>query len=147
MLFPHWLYQLTPRDDQSTGPEIFNGRARTSLAAAAIDGVGFVVPRDRVCILASLSGFVNPGGAQTITAFEVYLSLAGAAPPDVADPRWMEQLFGLPNASFSEWNNYQMVGPGQGVFARAAFSAGAVANELVLNWNGVLIPRGNFALA
>jgi len=145
-LIPDWLYSLTPRDEQVTPVEIFNSSAELTANSADIDGVGFVVPVDRIMVLSKYQGYGVPGGAQVVVfPIEVYIARVVGASVRSALER---NLPGANNVSFNGLPQGSIFIPGGlGLFAHIVFNSGVAANTVRLDWQGILIPRGNFSFS
>lgn len=143
--FPDFLYRLTPRDEQVTPLEILNLRLTASTAATDVATNIYTVPLGKV-LVCSAYGLRGEGGAAQYSEslwIEIY-----------TDPTMPTLLGGSLNAypsaaqrSYSHGVASQIIVPeGWQLRGRGTFSAGAAANNVFLGINGILIPRGNFAI-
>jgi len=137
--FPDWVYKFTPRDEQVTPLEILNLEKKDEDTNTYFNGTVYTVPDDRVLILNSAHQTTYAGAGQTPVAFSCWYSKGG------------QNVYLLQKNVGTRYNINQqfaqmIVAPGAVIYHDAEFSAALNNNILWTYLNGILIPRGNFAI-
>jgi len=146
-IFPEWLYELTPRDEQVTPLEITNVFASSGpLASSNVPISAFgTVPKGKIFIVTSINASLTPGAAQfplswTCQLFKPGISNIGLCGGSFSGTTTAAfPLYDSKQGPFYIVEDFQFVG-------QSLFNAGAANNTFRLDITGVIIPRGNFAI-
>lgn len=140
--FPELLYQLSARDQQVTWLDPFIRRAETNLAAVQVEAT-LQIPDGLVLMLQSAVISSVPGGAQVAQSGELGLRPVGVAAGNQIDLSGDMRANLAGSGVHLEWSGAVVVPPGWTVVGLTNFSAGAVANLVILMVVGILAPVGN----
>lgn len=144
MLFPDFLFRLTPRDEQVTPIETIDTQMGDN---GMVLKQGFTnpytVPLGRVLILQSVSLIANPAGADWCTASTLYIDYGGRSNI-------------IYSQSFQKDVSIQKISGGlavplyipqnQTLTGINFYGLGTAGATNFLYLSGILIPRGNFAI-
>lgn len=142
-MFGEWLYQLTAKDN-AVAPVLqrVHQRVQVSQAAATVAASTAAVPQDMVFWIQHITTSYTPGGAQTVTNVEVAGPESNPVPGDL--------IRSLQAAGASRHYDTRQVSlllmPGEQLTAIGTFSAGAIANVVVIVVHGFYLPRGNMQM-
>lgn len=146
-IFPDWLYKLTPRDEQVTPLEFVTHYFFNTTAAAQVTATDtYTVPAGKILAPTNIGMALYPGAAQKPMESYIY-SKYDAAGSDLLY-HWAKKYDPNAAARFNLASNDLplLIPSGTVLFAVAEFSAGVNANSFEGHIQGVLIPRGNFAI-
>lgn len=149
-VFPEFLYTLSQRDEQITALEIVSARSNTFSGAATalqtLSGI-YTVPNDRVLSLSSMVIQGQAGAGQVFQNAIGFILL-----PNAASTQFQYLGTQKPNTTpgqngfIQALDNTVLIGPGCRIFAQAVFDLGTVSNSVTYFIQGILFPRGNFAV-
>jgi len=130
-----FLYQLTPRDEQSIGMQLFVEANGSSAAAAAVT-VELTIPAERLLIISHGIVRALAGAGQTISRLQLLRVNLSNREFDFRESQ--------PGTLFDELT---IEGPiilvtGEIIRAIGTFNAGVAANAVTLTLHGHTIPRG-----
>lgn len=141
MRFPELLYQLSARDQQVTWLDPRFDQQSTSLLAISVPTPVFQVPVDRVFVLCAAAVRADPGAGQNVDSLVIQiLAPAGSAGFN------LKQRTEVAAANINvdlDWTGEILLPPAWQIRGIGSFNAGAVANLVVHNFFGILIPVGN----
>jgi len=153
--FPDWLYSFTPRDQQVTPLEIFNIRLTGSDNDTLIITESYQVPYDKVLCISSATARMttdNPANSNPLSWW-LRTSIDNSGTEDRSFALAGRYFGGAQQDSLDHLYDGQTSGgiyvqSGNFIWGEAQFDydlLGAV-NYLAMHVNGILIPRGNFAI-
>jgi len=134
-LIGDFLYQLSPRDEQSTGIQLFAERNQVS-AAVVSQSLSITIPAEKILVVTAIWVDASGGGGQTVSSLQI--SRQSTNVPDVvvksAQPATAFGGIGFEGTLY--------LAPNEQVQASASYNAGVAANNLRLFVHGYTIPRG-----
>lgn len=140
MFFPESLFLLSSRDQQVTWLDPLIRRISATIAAGTVEAFE-EVPVDRALIVQSLAMHALPGAAQNIENMAIALTPPGNGARIFVTVDRTTRAVNLQAAL--NWTGSIIVPPGWNVTVSGGFGAAAVANSVVLDIIGMLIPIGN----
>lgn len=140
--FPDFLFKLTPRDEQVTPLEIVHRRGLLQNDAGGNMPSFYRVDQSKILIIKSVIFQVNTGAATTVNDVSLFsndaqgnsLAIAQVSQSLAANTTW--------SASYS---TDFFVPPDHDLIGNIDLLGGA-AYDFYITINGILIPRGNFAV-
>jgi len=143
-VFPDFLFRLSPRDEQVTPLEIVNIYFYGAPASSTqVSSNTYTVPKGKVLLVNSVGAYMYAGAAQkaqdvvlinNTSTGNVFYHWSHDWNADIGQFRTA-----CSNTSFILGENYAVKMLGE-------FDVGAVDNYFEGHINGILIPRGNFAI-
>lgn len=131
-----FLYQLTPKDEQSIGMQIFAEKL-TVTAVVASQSLSIPVPgKERLLIVTNVFADASGAGGQTVSSLQISRNATNV--PDVVVKS------SQPVTAFAAlgFEGFMILGPEEEMQASASYSAAIAANSLRLFVHGYTIPRG-----
>jgi hypothetical protein len=130
-----FLYELTPKDLQSIGMQLFTENSTDSVAAAAVSE-DIAVPDERILVVQRIFADADGGGGQTVVQLEISrLTLTDALNSIV-------RVISGAVTAVAAHDGPLYLAPGEIIRATGSFSAGVAANQVRLFVHGYTIPRG-----
>lgn len=144
-IFPEFLYRLTPRDEQVTPLDMinFDFGVFSDTSASLMTTASYTVPDGKIFALTSATVFLEGGAAQFPKVWSIIMTyggtsfyVSGGTLPCIA----------AANFSLGSTTAPYFCQPGSVITLGGEFNAGVNANNIGGSINGILIPRGNFAI-
>jgi len=145
MIFPDYLFKLTPRDEQTTPLEsvVFQAN-KVAINSTTLSTDGYTVPNGKIFIPNSFGMEVEPGAAQNGITTRVYIEDLSSAATFMIYGRTIKQVANT-TSNVGDFSNL-LVMENYYIYAEADFDGFASANTFKFSMTGVLIPRGNFVI-
>jgi len=142
------LFRPTDRDLITSGGALrrLTFRGATSTVAAGVQTDGALVPADEAWVITQIYAQMNPGAAQTVVSAVISIIRYGASFNEIHG--WTEnfsataalgQIRSIAGANFA-------LMPGEVLRLTGTFNAGVNSNQVLLNYVGFALPRGNLIL-
>lgn len=142
MFFPEFLYQLSKRDQQVTWLDPRFAQESASAAALGATVEVLQVPDGQCFILQTFFAEAIPGLAQGVT--RILLELippTGGLTQRIAGAHWTPAVANQTRET--QFSGSLLIPPGWRLQARGGYDAGAAANTITGDVNGIFIPVGN----